>query len=120
MSNNTTAPVNSQALRAQQLRIAAVVASYFVISIALVFVNKLLLTPGTSIPAPLFVTWFQCIITVGICYVCGELGRNAPTNSFFAQFPRLEYNTEVAKRLLVLSIVFVGMVTFNNLSLKYV
>jgi len=114
-TNNTGSP---SVLRAQQLRIAGVVASYFIISIALVFVNKVLLTPGTSIPAPLFVTWFQCVITVGICYICGELGRNAAPNTFFAQFPRLEYNFEVAKRLLVLSLVFVGMVTFNNLSLK--
>jgi hypothetical protein len=28
-----------------------------------------------SIPAPLFVTWFQCLFTVGLCYLCGELGE---------------------------------------------
>lgn len=110
----------SGALRAKQFHIAMVVAAYFLISISLVFVNKILLTEGTSIPAPLFVTWYQCLVTVGICWACGELGVNAPAGSFFAQFPRFQYNWEIARKLAILSIVFVGMVTFNNLSLKYV
>jgi len=39
-------------------KVAAVVAFYFVISISLVFLNKVLLSsPGASIDAPLFVTW---------------------------------------------------------------
>jgi GDP-fucose transporter C1 len=108
------------ALRAKQAHIAAVVASYFVISISLVFVNKVLLTPGASIPAPLFVTWFQCLVTVGICWLFGELGRGAAPGTFFAQFPRFAYNPAVGRQLATLSIVFVGMVTFNNLSLQYV
>jgi solute carrier family 35 (GDP-fucose transporter), member C1 len=85
----TAAASSLVALRAQELRIAAVVASYFVISIALVFVNKVLLTEGTSIPAPLFVTWFQCVVTVGICWACGEMGKKARPGTFFAQFPPL-------------------------------
>jgi GDP-fucose transporter C1 len=113
-----SSPSSGGALRVQQTRIAAVVASYFVISIALVFVNKVLLTAGASIPAPLFVTWFQCLVTVAICWACGEMGKSAPPSSFFAQFPQFEYRTDVAKKLFVLSAVFVGMVTFNNLSLK--
>lgn len=26
-----------------------------------------------SIPAPLFVTWFQCLFTCLLCYVAGEV-----------------------------------------------
>jgi GDP-fucose transporter C1 len=111
---------NVSTLRQQQTKIGTIVAAYFLISIALVFVNKLLLTKGTSIPAPLFVTWFQCLVTVGICWAFGELGKDAAEGSFFRQFPRFEYKREVAAKLAVLSIVFVGMVAFNNLSLKYV
>ncbi len=108
----------SPTLRAQQASIAAVVAAYFIISISLVFVNKVLLTEGASIPAPLFVTWFQCIVTVGICWFCGEMGKTAAPGTFFAQFPKFEYKMDVAKKLGVLSLIFVGMITFNNLSLK--
>lgn len=43
---------------ASTTKVVAVVAFYFVISISLVFLNKVLLSsPGTSIDAPLFVTW---------------------------------------------------------------
>jgi GDP-fucose transporter C1 len=154
---------------------------YFAVSISLVFVNKVLLdSPGanggaagtgtvagrnpTVIPAPLFVTWFQCVVTVAICWACGEAGRRVtqqqqqqqqsspsspvleeggaspaqtsassapptapaaapalpPLEAFFAQFPVVEFRLDVARRLLPLSLVFVGMVTFNNLALKFV
>ena len=175
--------VAALALRARQLHIASVVAMYFAVSISLVFVNKVLLdSPGanggaagtgtvagrnpTVIPAPLFVTWFQCVVTVAICWACGEAGRRVtaqqqlqqqqqqqssspvleeggaspaqaaassapppapaaapalpPLEAFFAQFPVVEFRLDVARRLLPLSLVFVGMVTFNNLALKFV
>lgn len=44
--------------QSKPLVVAAVVAFYFVVSISLVFVNKTLLSsPGSSIEAPIFVTW---------------------------------------------------------------
>uniref|UniRef100_A0A7S1FSH8 Sugar phosphate transporter domain-containing protein n=1 Tax=Corethron hystrix TaxID=216773 RepID=A0A7S1FSH8_9STRA len=83
-----------------------------------------------SIPAPLFVTWYQCVITTIICYICGLVGersRSFPTHagessgsSFYSQFPKAEYKAGTARRVLPLSIVFVGMITFNNLCLKWV
>lgn len=98
-----------------------VVAGYFFVSITMVFTNKLLMSSKElTIPAPLFVTWFQCLVTVGICYVLGEIGRKAPAGSFFAQFPPLEYRLPIALKIMKLSAVFVGMITFNNLCLKYV
>lgn len=138
------------ALAAMRAKIITVVACYFVVSIALVFVNKVLLsgasraraashaaahtpptltnahapshplTEGTSIPAPLFVTWFQCVLTAAILFVLGEVGRHAEPGSFFAQFPPATYDVAVATRLGSLAVVFVGMITFNNLALKYV
>jgi len=107
-------------LRDRQLHIAGIVAAYFAVSISLVFVNKVLLSEGSSIPAPLFVTWFQCVVTVGICWAFGEAGRRANPGTFFAQFPAVEYKREVGVPLLRLSGIFVAMVAFNNLCLKYV
>ena len=59
--------------RSSNARIAGVVALYFVVSIAMVFVNKALVSSGASIPAPLFVTWFQCLTTIVICVALGKL-----------------------------------------------
>lgn len=86
----------------------------------MVFLNKTLLTQGSSIPAPLFVTWYQCVVTVAIVSLLGEMGKTAPKGSFFAQFPRYEYNFATARRVLPLSIIFVCMISLNNLCLQYV
>ena len=45
--------------------VVVVVALYWTISIAMVFVNKSLLSGrGEQFSAPLFVTWFQCVVSV--------------------------------------------------------
>ena len=122
--------------------IASVVATYWFVSISMVYLNKVLMSnDGVSIPAPLFVTWYQCVVTAIICMAagrCGESARRLPSSnysalaqnehdgaqqqkpSFFAQFPKAEYNLGVARRVFPLSLVFVGMITFNNLCLKWV
>jgi len=129
--------------------IASVVATYWFVSISMVYLNKILMSnEGISINAPLFVTWYQCIITTLICYAAGLIGQrqrrieagsaaytsvsqqeeatnNNPDGgekkpTFFAQFPKAEYTMGVAKQVFPLSVVFVGMITFNNLCLKWV
>lgn len=121
--------------------IAAVVAVYWFVSISMVYLNKLLMSNDEiSIPAPLFVTWFQCVVTTFICYLAGRVGehfkkadysairQNDGDNpegaiakpSFFAQFPKAEYKIGTGRKIFPLSFVFVGMITFNNLCLKWV
>jgi GDP-fucose transporter C1 len=120
MAAAVSAPGSATLLRERQMTIVSVVSAYFVVSIALVFVNKILLSSEVSMPAPVFVTWYQCVVTVGICWLCGHLGSTAAPGSFFKQFPQFTYRWDVAVKLLPLSLVFVGMITFNNLCLKYV
>jgi len=125
-------------LSAQHTHIAMVVATYWFVSISMVYLNKMLMSnEGISIDAPLFVTWFQCVVTTGICYLAGLVGDRARKShsykqvessdgggdsqkSFFLQFPRADFDIETAKRVFPLSVVFVGMITFNNLCLKFV
>ena len=45
----------------EKAKIALVVASYFIVSISMVLMNKFLLSKEESIPAPLFVTWYIVI-----------------------------------------------------------
>ena len=129
--------------------IASVVATYWFVSISMVYLNKVLMSnEEMSIPAPLFVTWFQCVVTAIICWVAGKIGERAQAleaaqyqsvsqseevadgqqtsqpralkPGFFAQFPRAEYHLDTARKIMPLSFVFVGMITFNNLCLKLV
>lgn len=113
--------------------IASVVAAYWCVSISMVYLNKVLMSSESiSIPAPLFVTWFQCFVTTGICWVAGKISESVKNSeglpvsgsgskkSFFSQFPKAQYNADIGKKILPLSVIFVGMITFNNLCLKYV
>lgn len=86
---------------------------YWFISIAMVFINKTLLSdPQGKIDAPLFITWFQCVVTVIGCYIMGEMG--------VAGVPKFEIKRDILKQMLPLSFVFTMMMVCNNLCLKYV
>ena len=125
--------------------IGAVVITYWAVSISMVYLNKILMSNDViSIPAPLFITWVQCAITTILCWIAGVLGeRNLCGNelgsyqklngaelgeqmklpqrpAFFSQFPRVTYSTQTAVKIFPLSLIFTGMVTGNNICLKYV
>ena len=119
----------------EQIYIASVVATYWFVSISMVYLNKILMSnDDISIPAPLFVTWFQCVVTAAICWACGEVAERMKKSeygavaddedemssskrdkTFWHQFPRAEYKIGPGQRVFPLSVVFVGMITFNNL-----
>ncbi len=165
----------------EKLKIAGVVALYFAVSITLVFANKILMPSGAAkkdndIDAPLFVTWFQCVLTALIIYALGWFAQGAAPDSWLREFPKgpllltalhcwphgeqrrhresrstwwllPRTHTSVASRLVVLtcrrccaavclsavdwnpkvmvsvaplSLMFLGMISFNNLCLKFV
>lgn len=95
------------------VKIALVVAAYWFVSIALVFINKYLLSSSElKLDAPLFVTWFQCVISVLLCVLLNAFS--------IVKAPITSETLNHLKELVPLSVTFVGMVTFNNLCLKYV
>ncbi|KAM9408427.1 GDP-fucose transporter 1 [Pholidichthys leucotaenia] len=102
------------ALRA--LRIAAVVALYWFVSITMVFLNSHLLD-NRDLDAPLFITFFQCAVTVGLCWATRLLSKAWPG---LVDFPSLSFDVKTSREVLPLSLVFISMITFNNLCLKYV
>jgi len=94
------------------------VAFYWVISISLTFLNKTVMTGDfLDLDAPLFMSWTQFVMTVVCCVVMGMVGRRVKLFSFF---PPFEYKLEKAKKILPLTVVFIGMIVFNNLCIKYV
>ena len=110
--------------------IASVITAYWLVSISMVYLNKFLLSnPDASIPAPLFVTWYQCVVTCLICDGLGRVGNYTRALSsvdrtqmmgMFDKYHRVTYKREVGMKVLPLSLIFVGMITFNNLCLQYV
>ncbi|XP_045599714.2 GDP-fucose transporter 1 [Procambarus clarkii] len=100
-------------------KITAVVALYWTVSISLVFVNKSLLG-GSSMgekDAPLFVTWFQCVVTVAACLLLSYSTKLFPNIVTFPEVGSIDWAK--GRKVLPLTCVFVAMITMNNLSLKY-
>lgn len=98
------------------LKIAAVVACYWFVSITMVFLNNYLLD-NRELDAPLFVTFYQCVVTVGLCWLLQVLAVFCPG---FIDFPAFKLDPKTSREVLPLSVMFICMITFNNLCLKYV
>ncbi|XP_012936571.1 GDP-fucose transporter 1 [Aplysia californica] len=110
--------INMESLVSKYIRIASVVAAYWTISISMVFVNKYLLSSeSVKLNAPMFITWFQCVVTVLLCFLLSIGGQLFPQ---FVSFPAVKLEGKLIRATLPLSIVFVSMITFNNLCLKYI
>ena len=91
---------------------------YWVTSLSLVFLNKTIMAGDiTGLDAPLFMSWTQFLVTVIICYLLGKIGSKIKIFSFF---PAFEYKMDIAKKVMPLTCVFLLMIIFNNLCLKYV
>ena len=83
----------------------------------------LLSSDDVSIPAPIFVTWYQCVLTCVICVVLGQLGessRNRGKESMLNEYPVIVLDASSSSKVLPLSLIFVGMIAFNNICLQYV
>lgn len=98
------------------VRIGAVVTLYWFVSITMVFLNNYLLD-NRELDAPLFVTFYQCVVTVGLCWAMQLLSTLCPR---VIDFPSIRFNLKTAREVLPLSVVFICMITFNNMCLKYV
>uniref|UniRef100_A0A1D1XC87 GDP-fucose transporter 1 n=1 Tax=Anthurium amnicola TaxID=1678845 RepID=A0A1D1XC87_9ARAE len=100
------------------LVILGVVAFYWAASLALVFLNKYILsTSEYKFPYPLFVTWFQLAIALLILLVWGGLGTRFKA---FSLIPPHELDLTIARKVMPLSFIYVLMLAFNNLCLQYV
>ncbi len=105
-----------KSLAKQTSEIIFAVSLYWTVSISMVFVNKYLLSsPDLKFDAPLFVTWFQCVVSVGICGILAAIASQG-----YITYPPFKIDLKIAREVLPLSLIFVGMIAFNNLCLKHV
>lgn len=80
--------------------------------------NKALLSAeAVNLDAPIFVTWFQCVVSAVICMTLSRLSKSCKIIKFPEGNP---FSRETAKKVLPLSILFTSMIITNNLCLKYV
>uniref|UniRef100_A0A0K8TRY9 Putative gdp-fucose transporter n=1 Tax=Tabanus bromius TaxID=304241 RepID=A0A0K8TRY9_TABBR len=101
------------------LRIFLVVSLYWIVSITTVFVNKALLTTQESnLEAPVFITWYQCLVSATICFTMSKLSKIFPETVSFPESNVFSYATFT--KVLPLSFLFMAMIVMNNLCLKYV
>ena len=93
---------------------------YWFVSISLVFLNKLAVSGSLGIDAPLFLTWTQVVIAVLSCLIFAYLKNLSSFRASLSFFPHLSFKKEKAVKILPLTTIFVAMIVFNNLCLKYV
>lgn len=94
-----------------------VVALYWCVSITTIFINKSLLSE-LQLDAPIFVTWFQCLVSAVICFSLSQLSQQFPKTVSFPYGNPFDVNN--MKNLFPLTSCFIMMLSFNNLCLKNV
>ncbi|CAK1578052.1 unnamed protein product [Parnassius mnemosyne] len=105
-------------LCSRYVKIFIVVSCYWIISIATVFVNKTLLSSDSvKLDAPLFITWFQCVVSFSICFMLSRIGGVPGIFNFPKGSP---WSFKVVREVIPLSIMFTLMIATNNMCLKYV
>lgn len=68
--------------------------SFRFVSILTVFVNKhLLSSDSVKLEAPLFVTWFQCVISALICFIISRISKVYPSVIKFPEGNPLDIDT---------------------------
>ena len=74
---------------------------------------------------------YQLVVALGLLFVLGVLGQRFNPRAIFAShayasypvlsyFRPFEFNYDIARKVLPLMFIFIGMISFNNLCLKYV
>ncbi|CAF1577958.1 unnamed protein product [Rotaria sp. Silwood1] len=108
---------SNNALKKRFMQITFAVILYWFVSITMVFLNKYLLSSNNvKLDAPLFITWYQCVVTVVACALLGSLNKRL---AILSKFPTFKIDLKIARDVLPLSVMFVAMIIFNNLTLKY-
>eukprot|EP01028_Stygiella_incarcerata_P010251 TRINITY_DN5214_c0_g1_i3.p1 TRINITY_DN5214_c0_g1~~TRINITY_DN5214_c0_g1_i3.p1 ORF type:complete len:342 (+),score=69.55 TRINITY_DN5214_c0_g1_i3:83-1108(+) len=101
--------------------IGTVVAFYFAISMAVVFLNKVIFSYSSFVfPYPITVTWFQLVVALVGIYVWGEYAKVSPRDSVWSVMPEFKIEWSIAVKILPLTGIYVAMIVFNNLCLQYV
>lgn len=97
-------------------KVVGAILGYSFVSIGIIYLNRFIFT--TSLPYPVFVSWFQQLFGLLVLWTFASLKRTWPQR--FSWVAPLEIQADVAWRIFPLSFCFVMMVGLANMCLKYV
>lgn len=98
-------------MASQTNTILAAVAFFWIVSTFVSFSNKTLSRGMDLFFVPLFVAWFQCLVTVIFCLVVGTLG--------ILNVPKFEIKKDIALQTLPITAAFTCTVIFNKFILTH-
>ena len=103
-------------LLSQYFKITGAVLFYWLNSISMIFLNKFLFSSKElNLNAPLFVTWYQSVVSVLFCWTAGFIiGDSFPR---FGTFPKIRPDFKMASACFLFSAFTAGAITFKNLTL---
>jgi GDP-fucose transporter C1 len=107
----------AEEVRRKTLQSAAAVSFYMTVSIALVFLNRLVLTGKTEKAGALFVSWYQFVVAYVLILVITAFFPNVPLLNLF---PPIQYKWDLVVKVIPVSIAYLLMIGFNNKCLEYV
>ena len=109
---------NSQEEYKKQLgKTVFAVSFYMIVSVTLVFLNRLVLSDPKDKAGALFTSWYQFVVTYVIIILISFFGQNVPLLNIF---PKLNYKFDILIKVLPVSITYVLQVGLNNKCLEYV
>jgi GDP-fucose transporter C1 len=107
----------AEVVRKKTLQSAAAVTFYMTVSIALVFLNRLVLTDKLEKAGALFVSWYQFVVAYVLIIIITTFFPNVPLLNLF---PPIKYRWEIVIKVIPVSIAYLLMIGFNNKCLEYV
>jgi GDP-fucose transporter C1 len=107
----------AQEVRKKTIQAALAVTFYMSVSLALVFLNRFILTDSLEKAGALFVSWYQFVVAYVCILIITIFFPNVP---FLNLFHPIRYKLSVAVQVLPVSVAYLMMIGFNNKCLEYV
>lgn len=119
MNDKNLPPIDSTdaELRKKTIQSVLAVSFYMTVSIALVFLNRFVLTDKKEKAGGLFISWYQFVIAYVCIIIITTFCPNVPLLNLF---PPLKYDFKIMVKVIPVSISYLIMIGLNNKCLEYV
>jgi GDP-fucose transporter C1 len=107
----------SAEVRTKTIQSALAVSFYMSVSIALVFLNRFVLTDPQEKAGALFISWYQFIVAYICILLITFLCPNVPILNLF---PPISYKADMFAKVIPVSLAYLMMIGLNNKCLEYV
>jgi GDP-fucose transporter C1 len=82
---------------------------YFIVSLSLTFLNKMVLTTMIKFACPLFMTWLQFVVAFACLKILGYAGRWFPSIPHTIGVRNYDFSADIFKKTLRLGLAYVAM-----------